>query len=203
MVFLPVTKPSQIDFTSLVDEREGGEQRPQDERRINGDLGEDDAPGGVEEVNRRLRDAQRRCQRAVQHAGRSVKEGEGERHQESRQGDESVDQPGDERRAGEWDEREDQRQHYAQRQTSGGRSERDLGGVDERIEEGARVEHRDEDAPIGRVRVVDDRRARNQDRRIEKRQRERDERRSDPQPVQAVPRRRRRRGEIRHRLLRE
>ena len=102
----------------------------QHERRIDRHLGEDHAPGGIEEIDRRIGEMERLHQRAVEHAGRAVEEGEGERHQKGRQGDERVDQAGDEGRAGERDEGDDQRQRQAEGEAAGGRGERDLDGVE-------------------------------------------------------------------------
>ena len=83
-----------------IDEREGGQQRPQDEGRVDRHFGQDHAPGRVEEVDRRHAQVRSAAdQRAVQHAGRAVEEGEGERDQEGRQRDERVDQPRDQARA--------------------------------------------------------------------------------------------------------
>ena len=85
---------------AAVDQRERGEQRAQDERRVDRHLGQDDAPGRIEKVDRRMVKTQARAERAVQDARRAVEEGEGERHQEGRQGDEGVDHPRDKARAG-------------------------------------------------------------------------------------------------------
>ena len=46
---------------ALVDQREGGEQRPQHERRVDRHFGEDDAPGRIEKIDRRRLQAERAC----------------------------------------------------------------------------------------------------------------------------------------------
>ena len=187
----------------LIDKREGGEQRPQHERRVDGNLRKDHAPGRIKKVNWRLAQAERLRERSVQHAGRSVEKGEGKRHQEGRQRNESVDQPRHKCRTGKRNERQDQRQRHPQGQATGGGGERDQAGIDERIEKRARVKHGEKAADIDFASVANERRARDQEERIEECEPKDDERRRDPESIEVESRRRLSDGEIRHRLLLE
>jgi hypothetical protein len=64
------------------------------------------------------------------------------------------------------------------------------------------MKHRQEPAQVNSG-IANQGRASNQDKRIEERQPEDDERRGDPEPVEVETRRRRSDSEVRHRLLLE
>jgi hypothetical protein len=65
------------------------------------------------------------------------------------------------------------------------------------------MKHRQEPAQVDPARVANEGGARNQDKRIEKREPKNDEGRRDPEPIEIGSRRRRSDGEVRHRLLLE
>lgn len=159
----------------------------------------------IKEVDRRQRQREGFHQPGVEHAGGAVKEGEGQRHQEGRQGDESVDQPGDEAAAWKRHEGKDQRQHQADDQASGRRRDRDRHRVEQRVEEEARMQDADDLGDIGDAAVVEEGLAYNQRQRVEEQQCQQGRRRHDPQPARlSLSGRRHTNGErFRHRRLPE
>ena len=127
-----------------VEQRKGRDQRPQHERRIDRHFRQHDAPGRIQEIDRRQVRPGHVHDRLVEEAGRAVDEREGERDQERGKRDERVEQFRDHRAPGKRHEGIDQGEREAEREAAGGRRQRDADGVEQRVDEHPRADHADE-----------------------------------------------------------
>ena len=162
------------------DERKGGEQGAHDEGRIDRHLGQDHAPGGIEEIDRRQGKLEGRHQRHVEDSGRAVEKGEGERHQEGRQGNDGIDEARQERCAGEGHEGDDERQDETQQQAAGAGGKRDADRVQDCLAEHRRAEYGPDGFEREAAGVAGERLGDDQGQGIEEAAGENQERRRDP-----------------------